>query len=82
VNYGKIYIATNNWQTGTPIEDYNEGVAYFTLFGEQCKCSLIDPVVYHKIETGEWIPFERARDIIEVRTPEINIELLRKTATR
>lgn len=73
MDYGKIYIATKHWQTGAPIEEYSDYVAYFTLFGEKCKCSLLDPVVYHKIETGEWIPFERARDIVEVRTPNITI---------
>ncbi len=79
MDYGKIYIATKNWQTGCPIDDYKDGVAYFQLFGQKCKCDLINPVIYHQV-SNEWLPFDRAQDVIEVRTPEINIELLRKNA--
>lgn len=74
MEYGKIYIATKNWQIGTTIENYLDCTAYFTLFGEKCKCSLIDPVVYHQIVTGEWIPFERAREVVNVHAPEISLK--------
>ena len=45
MDYGKIYIATKNWQTGTDILDYSDGTAYFNLFGEKCKCNLFERVV-------------------------------------
>lgn len=70
MNYGKIYICTDSWQTGTDILKYEDETAYFNLFGESCKCNLVTPVVYHDVN-GEWKPFEKAENVTDVMTPEI-----------
>lgn len=73
MDYGKIYIATKNWQTGTDIIKYEDDTAYFNLFGEECKCNLYERIVYHKVGSA-WQPYERAADVVDVRTPEISIK--------
>lgn len=73
MDYGKIYIATKNWQTGTDIKDYKDDTAYFDLFGEKCKCNLYERVVYHEVD-GVWKPFDRAADVVDIRTPEISVK--------
>lgn len=73
MDYGKIYISTKNWQTGTDIVDYNDGTAYFNLFGEKCRCNLYERVVYHEVN-GKWQPYKRAEDVVDIRTPEISIK--------
>lgn len=78
MNYGKIYIATKNWQTNSPVDDYKDGFVYFDLFGEKCRSAVLDKVVYHQV-CGEWEPFDRAQDIVEIRAPEIiSVERMRK----
>ena len=74
MDYGKIYIATKNWQTGTDIEDYKDDTVYFNLFGEKCKCNLYERVVYHSKNGTVWHPFERAADVVDIRTPEISVK--------
>lgn len=73
MNYGKIFIATNNWQTGTDITSYADGTAYFDLFGEKCKCNLYERIVYHEVD-GKWQPFEQASGVIDVHAPEISLK--------
>lgn len=73
MDYGKIYITTKTWQTGTDVLNYVDGTVYFQLFGERCKCNLQERVVYHEV-LGEWQVYESVKDIIDVRTPEILIE--------
>lgn len=74
MDYGKIYIATKNWQTGTDIEDYKDDTAYFTLFGEKCKCNLYERVVYHSKNGTVWHPFEKAAEVVDIYTPEISVK--------
>ena len=73
MDYGKIYITTKTWQTGTDVLNYVDGTVYFQLFGESCKCNLQERVVYHEV-LGEWQVYESVKDIIDVRTPEILLE--------
>ena len=73
MNYGKIYITTKSWQTGTDVVDYKDDTAYFNLFGEKCKCNLYERVVYHEVG-GSWQPCERVTEIVDVRTPEISVK--------
>lgn len=73
MDYGKIYIATETFQTGTDIVDYKDDTAYFQLFGEQCKCNLYERVVYREVN-GDWQPYERAANVVDIRTPEISIK--------
>lgn len=73
MDYGKIYITTKSWQTGTDVVDYKDGTAYFNLFGEKCKCNLYERVVYHEV-SGSWEPYERVTEIVDVRTPEISVK--------
>lgn len=72
MNYGKICIATKTMQTNAPIDEYKDGDAYFMLFGERCKCNLINPVIYHDVD-GEWQLFDRVSDIVDVFTPDITV---------
>lgn len=73
MNYGNICIATKTFQTSTPIDTYENGVAYFMLFGERCKCNLADQVVYHDVD-GQWQLFDRVQDIVDVFTPNITVK--------
>lgn len=73
MSYGKIFIATRNWQTGTDIVDYKDDTVYFNLFGEKCRCNLYERVVYHEVN-GEWQHYERVANIVDILTPEIIVK--------
>lgn len=68
--FGKIYISAKGMQTNADITDYKDGVAYFDLFGEKCKCNVLQRTVFHEVK-GKWLPHDRLQDVADVRTPDV-----------
>ena len=76
MTYGKIHIATTNWQTNADITQYESGIAFFKLFGDNCKCDITDKVLYHEVN-GKWEPFDAAGRVTDIHTPEISTKTVK-----
>lgn len=70
LDYGDILIVTDSWQTSTAVISYNDGYAYFSLFGKDCRCNLRNPLIECQEGPG-WKPFEKASNLAHVLTPNI-----------
>lgn len=71
MNYGKIFIATEKWQSVFDITDYKNGLVYFNFGDQSCRMAVVgDMTIYHDVN-GNCEPFEQA---VSMKTPEIDVE--------